>query len=258
MRHQLHAGGAGTDQDDVLAREFVVLRPCGRMKHFAGETLYTLDVGQLGRTEQTTGADDEIGLERPLLAIGSLYDYLPPCLGRVPLGFPDLGAEHDAVEYSKFTGAMMQIFFGLTAGRKEFCPRIFLLELVLIDEARGIDTHAGIRIEVPRTAEVRLPLDDGVGNSQPLQLNGSGQPADAGADHHDIDMRERRGRRLLRPSNVAGEIIPCGFLVGKGELLVGQRSMAEILHGFANLSPRRRGWYPAALRRRSDTEARAP
>src|ERR1700712_3001296 len=65
-------------------------------------------------------------------------------------------------------------------------PWISRAERERIGMVRRIDAAAGVAVDIPGTAELRVLLDDGVGNAELAERDSERDGADAGADDQDV------------------------------------------------------------------------
>ena len=156
LRHQLRACRAGADECDPLAAVVVVVVPSRGVERLPAETRNPSDVGYLRRAEQTGRADDDPSVALRLDTVGPRDRELPEFAFGVPLRGRKAGSRLDVVANAVAVDNVVYVDLQLGARREVAAPRIVLLETVLVEEARDVDTRLRIVVELPRFPRCRL------------------------------------------------------------------------------------------------------
>src|SRR6202021_3530539 len=82
-----------------------------------------------------------------------------------------------------------------------------LLEFELIEKAAYVNPRFRIIVQLPRSAEVALPLENHIRNPEFLALDGGHQAAHSRADDDDSVTGQDLGRRLVAPRDRSVEFV---------------------------------------------------
>jgi hypothetical protein len=202
-RHQLHGGGAGADDSDMLSRKIEVGRPVCRVKHPAGEIVGAVEACHLRIVQLADRADqhrrfDRFGSRRRLQRrYPALAGFVPSRSGQ-PRVEPDMGAN------AEFVRDLLQIVLNFLLRREITGPAVSRSEGEGIGMIGGVDAASRIPIDVPGAAHLGVLLDDRIGDAEPAQRDAERDGANAGADDQNMALVQLvRRRRLRRPSRVA-------------------------------------------------------
>ncbi len=247
-RDQLAGAGARPDHRHPLALEDDVVVPGRRVEGRAGEPIDAGDVGQPGDVQLPHGADDGVGLDHVLVAVGCGRPDRPAGALVVPHDRAHPGVEADVVGEVVVAHERPEVLQqhglrGVVEG-----PLVALGERVAVDVVRVVDPAPGIGVLPPGPADVGVLLEDRERHAGLLEAVGGQQPRHAGADDHDAELAP--GRHLVEPPIRRPQV-----LTRDRQLLLEQREVVDrdgpadgVLHEpVEHLVRRRRRHHAAAV-----------
>ena len=209
---ELGGAGPGADDHDALALEVDVVVPPRRVEGGTGERARARQLGDVRPVELADPADDGVGLEGLLAAVG-LQPQRPPHRRFVELRRQDLGAEADQRSQPEPIRHATEVLEQHLLAGEVLRPVVTLREGVAVEEVRHVDPAPGVGVLEPRAADVIVLLEHDHLDAGLVQPVGGDQARHAGSDHGDAE-RAIRGELLPSPGGRA-EVLPQRELVAQ-------------------------------------------
>ena len=173
--------------------------PAGRVERRSGERLAALDLRQLRAVELTDGADDRVGRDGPLVAVGVDRAHRPRRRVLVPLDRGHLGVEADVRADAELVDALAEVLVELGARAVVERPVVALGERVAVVVVRDVDPAPGIAVLQPGAADVGVLVQHDVRHVGLGQAVGGDDAGHAGADDDDLEVAVRVDVVLVPP-----------------------------------------------------------
>ena len=156
LRNDLHTGGTGSDDCRPAAGKRKAVIPGGGVQDASGERLDTGDIRRARLAQEAGRGDQELRAQRLTTGNGN-----PPDLSIVvPPGAFNGGVEPHEAAHVVLIGHMLGVALQFGAGRIQ--PRPVRVRLKPVGERgrRLIDSKTRIVVDVPRSTQVVLAIDD--------------------------------------------------------------------------------------------------
>ena len=179
LGNHLHPAGAGPDHRHLLARQVDAVIPLRGVHQGAAEVGQAVDVGELWRSEQSGGADDDVGGQCG--GVPGLVQLAIPLPGvRVPADGAHSGVKHEVAAQIEVVGHRLEVGQNLglpsVGAAPGFVGRKRKRVQVTLDIARG----TGIAVAPPGAPDAVVALDDDqIVDAGPAQCHRRTQAAEA-------------------------------------------------------------------------------